>query len=167
MNRQVRTTVLGLAALLTAAGCSTVGTPTPPIRSMATPPASTPPASTPPASTAPLVALSEPANGTTVTVPAGATVRLVLHSTYWAAPQSSAPDRLAAVGAPRSSPSAGPGCHPGSGCGTVSADFLARAAATVRLTSTRSSCGEALLCRPGQRDFTVTVVISPPTSDGR
>lgn len=110
--------------------------------------------------------LSEQADGGSVTVTAGATVRLVLHSTFWAAPRSSAPDRLAPVAAASSAPSTGPGCRPGSGCGTVTADFLARGAATaatVRLTSTRTSCGEAVRCRPGQADFTVTVVISPAT----
>ncbi|MFF7634601.1 hypothetical protein ACFZB9_15800 [Kitasatospora sp. NPDC008050] len=141
------------------AGCSGAPAPTPPATATPTHPTTARPTPGPP-----LVVLGEQANGGSVTVPTGATVRLLLHSTFWAAPRSSAPGSLAPLGAPDSAPSSGPGCRPGSGCGTVTADFLARAAATVRLTTTRTSCGEALRCRPGQADFTVTVVISPVPS---
>lgn len=111
------------------------------------------------------VSLDEHAAGTTVSVPAGATVLLVLHSTYWGAPHSSAVGLLQPLGAATSSAAAvGPSCHPGSGCGSVSSRFLAlNSSGSAALTSSRTSCGEAMPCPPGKRDFTVTIVVTSPS----
>ncbi|MFR9791554.1 hypothetical protein ACL07V_23340 [Streptomyces sp. MB22_4] len=106
------------------------------------------------------VTLDERADHTTVTVGVGTTVRVELHSTYWASFGSSAPRLLAPAGPPSSAPSTGPSCHPGGGCGTDTADFVARAAGTADLTSSRTTCGEAEPCAPDRRTFTVTVEIS-------
>ncbi|GAA2129926.1 hypothetical protein GCM10009760_01740 [Kitasatospora kazusensis] len=107
------------------------------------------------------VTLDEQANNTTVTVKAGVTVRVDLHSTYWSAVTSSAPQLLEQTGRPTVVPSpTGPACRVGSGCGTVSTDFLAHGAGSAQLTATRTTCGEALLCAPDQRTFTVTVQIT-------
>jgi hypothetical protein len=46
---------------------------------------------------------------------------------------------------------------PGSGCGTRTLTFEAVAAGTVLVHATRTSCGEALRCAPGQQSFTLTV----------
>ncbi|MHA6758032.1 hypothetical protein [Streptacidiphilus sp. PAMC 29251] len=105
--------------------------------------------------------LDEHASGTTVTVPRGATLLLTLHSTYWGAPHSSVPALLRPLGEATSSATAvGPSCHPGSGCGTVSARFLAVRSGSASLTSSRSSCGEAMACPPSSRTWTVKVVVT-------
>lgn len=46
---------------------------------------------------------------------------------------------------------------PGSGCGTRTLTFEAVAAGTVLVYATRTSCGEALRCAPGQGSFALTV----------
>ncbi|MFG2905462.1 hypothetical protein ACGF13_10440 [Kitasatospora sp. NPDC048286] len=131
------------AALLSLTGCASTGTgPSTPATTSATPGPAT-------------VTVDEHADRTTVRIAVGATLTLALHSTYWSAATSSAPEVLAADGAPSTAPS--PSCRPGGGCGTVTAAFTARAAGTARLTATRTSCGEALNCPPGQRSYEVTV----------
>ncbi|MFC1438829.1 hypothetical protein ABUW04_11215 [Streptacidiphilus sp. N1-10] len=104
------------------------------------------------------VTLDDRSPARTVTVTVGSTVDLVLHSTYWSALRSSAPHTLQPIGAAVTS--AAPGCVPGQGCGTVTARFLAAAAGRVVLSATRTVCGEALPCAPGQRSFAVTVLIT-------
>ncbi|MEV4561338.1 hypothetical protein AB0K51_30735 [Kitasatospora sp. NPDC049285] len=105
------------------------------------------------------VALDESADRTRITVGPGTTVRVDLHSTYWSAVTSSAPDRLAPAGAPATS--ASPSCRPGAGCGTVTTAFTALAAGSARLTAQRTSCGEAKPCPPDQQTFTVDVEVTP------
>ncbi|GAA0659946.1 hypothetical protein GCM10010193_08510 [Kitasatospora atroaurantiaca] len=105
-----------------------------------------------------VVALDEHADRTTVTVGVGTTIRVDLHSTYWSAVASSAPQLVQPTGAPSSS--ASPSCRPGGGCGTVSSTFLARAAGSAQLTSQRSSCGEAKPCTSDQGTFTVTIKVT-------
>ncbi|MGW3232206.1 hypothetical protein [Kitasatospora sp. NPDC001095] len=131
------------AALLTLTGCASTGTgPSTPATTSATPGPAT-------------VTVDEHADRTTVRIAVGATLTLALHSTYWSPATSSAPEVLAPDGVPSTAPS--PSCRPGGGCGTVTADFTARAAGTARLTATRTSCGEALNCPPEQRTYEVTV----------
>ena len=110
------------------------------------------------------VTVGDNAARTTVTLAPGDTLEVVLHSTYWSAPVSSGPAMLSPLGQPTAAPvSTGPGCGaPGSGCGTVTTDFRAVADGTVRIDSTRSSCGEAKPCLPQQRGFEVTVVVKAP-----
>ncbi|MFD5437172.1 hypothetical protein ACFWJ4_34110 [Kitasatospora sp. NPDC127067] len=137
------------AALLTLAGCASTGT------------GPSTPAAASTASTAPspaTVTVDEHADRTTLKAAVGTTVTLALHSTYWSAATSSAPDVLAPAGPPTTTPS--PSCRPGGGCGTVTASFTARAPGTARLTATRTSCGEALNCPPEQRGYEVTVEVT-------
>jgi hypothetical protein len=101
--------------------------------------------------------LDEHDAGTTVTVRRGDTVTLALHSTYWALAGSSDPAVLAAEGAPVLHPAAPGRCLPGMGCGSVTELFTARADGTARLSADRTSCGEALACRPEQAHYAVTV----------
>ncbi|MFI6156444.1 hypothetical protein ACIBCA_27580 [Kitasatospora sp. NPDC051170] len=139
--------LLGLALT----GCGSTGS-----AASASAPAST---STPAAVTA-----GEDANRTTVKVAVGTTVTVELHSTYWSPAASSAPEVLAPTGSPSptASPAASPSpsCRPGGGCGTVATSFTARTPGTAHLTASRTVCGEALLCAPGQRTYDLTVDVT-------
>lgn len=104
--------------------------------------------------------MSEPDNGSTVSVPAGTTLTLVLHSTYWTVDPSSNPAVLAERGSPTVAPQT-QGCVPGQGCGTVAAHFGAIAAGTATISAHRSSCGEALRCTPDQSSYRVLVRVTP------
>lgn len=122
-----------------------------------------PPVSASPSSTSPRqVTLDEHASGSTVTLSVGSTLQVTLHSTYWQPPTSSAVAVLRPVGTatPSVTPTAS-GCHPGSGCGTLSARFTALRSGTTTVTASRTSCGEAMACTPAQRTFTVTVQVTP------
>ncbi|TDU02032.1 hypothetical protein EDD99_0417 [Streptomyces sp. 846.5] len=123
-----------------------------------------PPVSASPSSPSPSprqVTLDEHASGTTVTLLVGSTLQITLHSTYWKPPTSSAVAVLRPLGpaVPAVTPTAS-GCHPGSGCGTLSAGFTALRSGTVTVTASRTSCGEAMACTPAQRTFTVTVQVT-------
>jgi hypothetical protein len=109
------------------------------------------------------VTVDDTANRSTVTLAPGDTLQVVLHSTYWSAPVSSTPATLSPLGEPAvAHATTSPGCHaPGSGCGTVAVGFRAVVDGTVRIDSSRTSCGEAKPCLPNQRDFEVTVVVQP------
>jgi hypothetical protein len=104
--------------------------------------------------------LSEAANGTTATAAVGATITVVLHSTYWTfAPPS--PPVLAADGVP--TPRPGDGCGPtvpGSGCGTVTLVVRAAAPGTAAVSAARTSCGEALRCSPAQSAWSATIRVT-------
>ncbi|MBV2153074.1 hypothetical protein [Kitasatospora sp. SUK 42] len=102
--------------------------------------------------------LDEHADGTTVRVTPGTVLRVELHSTYWSPPVGDGPQTLVATGG-TSSPA--PSCRPGGGCGLVTATYRAEAPGTARLTAHRTSCGEAVVCPPNQRSFTVTVTVAP------
>ncbi|MFJ4183996.1 hypothetical protein [Kitasatospora sp. NPDC089509] len=104
------------------------------------------------------VTADEHADRTTVKAVVGATVSVELHSTYWSAATSSAPDVVTATGAPTTTPA--PSCRPGGGCGTVTTTFTAHKAGTVHLTASRSVCGEALSCAPDQRVYDVTIEVT-------
>ncbi|MER5638374.1 hypothetical protein ABT095_15615 [Kitasatospora sp. NPDC002227] len=155
----MRTAPLALA-LLTAATLTACG-------SRQTPAPAAPSATAPTTAPAP-VALDEHAEGTTVHVTVGTPVTVTLHSTYWSPPASSDLKLLiptARVGGPMTATptaTATPTCHPGGGCGTVSATYYAHTPGTAQLTAHRTSCGEAKPCAPDQQNFTVTVVIAKP-----
>jgi hypothetical protein len=148
-----RPTVIALtcaAALLALAGCGSTGTST----------ASSAPASTAlvPTTTPAAVSADEHANHTTLKVAVGTTISVDLHSTYWSAATSSAPDIVAPAGSPATSPS--PSCRPGGGCGTVTTTFTARTPGTAHLAASRTICGEALNCGPDQRTYDVTIEVT-------
>jgi hypothetical protein len=101
-------------------------------------------------------ALTEQANNTTVRVRAGQIVQLTLRNLYWADPVSTSTGVLALDGTVSRTPDRrGP---IGSGSGTLVARFRASGPGTARIQTHRSSCGEAMGCRPGQGDFSVTIV---------
>ncbi|MFJ9693845.1 hypothetical protein [Kitasatospora sp. NPDC101183] len=146
-----------LALALAGCGPSTPAPagPTPAIVVTPSPTATPTPTTT---TTAKAVTADENTNRTTLKVTVGTTVTVDLHSTYWSPVASSAPDVLAPTGTP--STSAGPTCRPGAGCGTVAAAFTARTPGTAHLTASRTVCGEALLCSPGQRGYDVVVEVT-------
>lgn len=100
------------------------------------------------------------ANGKTIRLAVGDQLELILSSSYWKLRGSSAPAVLRQDGPtkllPR--PSTCPDI-PGIGCTPVRTMFTALAPGTVQITASRITCGEALLCRPDQRRFRVTVIV--------
>jgi len=114
--------------------------------------------SAPPAGPPGAVRLGVTDSGRSVTVARGATVELVLDSTYWTVAPLPAATVLHADGAPVVAPAVGH-CVAGQGCGTVTATWLAVAPGTVTVAAGRTVCGEALACRPDQRSFRVVVTV--------
>jgi hypothetical protein len=107
------------------------------------------------------IEISETSNGLTLSLSVGATLRLVLHNTYWTIGGSSASSVLALTAPPVYS-GAGPiSCIPGAGCGTVTASFRALAPGKAVVTAVRTSCGEALRCIGGDGAFEATVIVGP------
>jgi hypothetical protein len=106
------------------------------------------------------VTASEADNGRTFTVRSGSRVTLTLHSTYWSILGSSAPAVLHQVGGTSTRPAKPGTCVPGQGCGTVSASFIAVSRGDAVLTASRTTCGEALRCTPGQGYYSVHVVVA-------
>jgi hypothetical protein len=102
--------------------------------------------------------LSDIDNGHTLTVSTGATLSLVLHSTYWTFGGSSAPSVVAVSGSAMYSPRQGG--VPGSGNGTVTETLRALAPGRATLSASRMSCGEALRCGPGQGSYSVVIVVT-------
>ncbi len=106
------------------------------------------------------VALNEASNGKVVTVHATDHLTLTLHSTYWTIAPLPKQKVITQVGptvtAPRL-PASANGCVPGQGCGTVTAHFLATGVGQIRLSASRTSCGEALRCTPRQSHWTVVI----------
>jgi hypothetical protein len=102
--------------------------------------------------------VSEPDGGSTVHARVGDDITVTLHSTYWqlAEPQGGV---VVAVGAPQAA-AGGPSCSPvpGTGCGTIQADYRVARPGDTRITAARMSCGEAMLCTGSQGRWTVSVV---------
>ena len=103
--------------------------------------------------------LSESANHHTVNVKKGTTLVVTLHSTYWTFNPLSG-NALRAKGRPVTVPAPMGTCVPGGGCGTVTARFVAHADGSATISAGRTSCGEALLCQPSQRTYTVKVKVT-------
>jgi hypothetical protein len=102
--------------------------------------------------------VDDAANGTTVHVRVGDTVRVTLHSTYW---QMDPPSTSALkAGDSTVAASLGPGSVPGSGTGTVVTSYLIVHSGTTKITAQRTSCGEALLCPPNLRSYVVTLAVT-------
>jgi hypothetical protein len=100
------------------------------------------------------------ANGKAVSARAGDRIELILSSSYWHVTGSSAPSVLRQDGPPTllARPSSCPDI-PGLGCIPVRANFTALTDGKAVITASRSACGEARRCMPGQTRFTVTVVV--------
>lgn len=107
----------------------------------------------------PMLLLGDASNGRTVTVRRGRRIEIQLHRTYW---RFSPPTGVAltVVSGPSYAPVFGRGCVPGAGCGTVTLVLRAVHAGTARVQATRRSCGEALVCPPAQRHYTVTIKVA-------
>ena len=107
-----------------------------------------------------VIVVRNDANGKAVSARAGDRIELILSSSYWRVTGSSAPSVLRQDG-PTVLLSRPSGCPdiPGLGCTPVRTDFTALAGGTTVITARRAACGEALRCKPGQRRFTVNVVI--------
>jgi hypothetical protein len=108
----------------------------------------------------PAVTLSEADNGRTAAVGRGAEVTVVLHSTYWSLSPLSSGGAVEMLGLLVVAPQA-QGCVPGQGCGTVTGHYRALSSGRSRLAAHRIICGEARACAPDQRDWQVTVTVSP------
>jgi hypothetical protein len=108
------------------------------------------------AAASPLV-LDEWDNGHTIQARLGQSIELDLHSSYWQALHSTAPEVVQQQGRTVASPG---DCPPGVGCGTFRSTFVVQRAGTARLVADRISCGEARLCAPDQRRFDVTILVA-------
>lgn len=104
--------------------------------------------------------VSDSDRGTTVQARVGDDIVVTLHSTYWQLGKP-AGAVLVAVGSPQTQ-AGGPSCStvPGSGCGTIRADYRVATAGTARISAGRVSCGEAMRCTGSQGRWSVTVVAS-------
>jgi hypothetical protein len=104
--------------------------------------------------------LSEGDGGSPVQARVGDRIVVTLHSTYWQLAEPAGPV-LVANGRPEST-AGGPSCStvPGSGCGTIRAEYRAAAVGSTRIEADRQSCGEALRCTGRQGRWSVTVVVS-------
>ena len=107
-----------------------------------------------------VIVVRNDANGKAVSARAGDRIELILSSSYWRVTGSSAPGVLRQDGPPMllSRPSSCPDL-PGLGCVPVRADYTALTDGKAVITASRSACGEALRCKPGQTRFSVIVVV--------
>jgi hypothetical protein len=100
------------------------------------------------------------ANGGTISVHVGDSVKLILSSSYWNVSGSSTPRVLrqdgVAVVLPRP-----PSCPaiPGLGCRPIQVLFTALAPGTAIIKASRTTCGEALACDKRGTHFQMTVVV--------
>jgi len=96
-----------------------------------------------------------------VDIAAGDRLVVRLSSTYWTVSPPASNAVLRAEGpAIVATPSAATShCVPGSGCGTVTAVFVARTPGRAVVTAQRTSCGEALRCTDQQGSYRLTVVV--------
>jgi hypothetical protein len=108
-----------------------------------------------------VIVVRDNSNGKTMRVSVGDRLEVILASNYWNMDPSSSPAVLRRDGETTylTPPS---GCQPTSGLGCVpeQTSFTALAAGTVVITANRTSCGEALACRPNQSHFRLTVIVS-------
>jgi len=107
-----------------------------------------------------VIVVRDNANGKAVSARAGNRIELILSSSYWHLTGSSAPSVLRQDGPPAllPRPSSCPDI-PGLGCTPVRANFTALTNGKAVITASRSTCGEALRCKPDQTRFTVIVVV--------
>lgn len=151
--RRITIAAAALCALTACGAASSAGAP-------GGAPSGSPAPSTPAISAGPGTPLvvSEAQNGTTQHASRGATVTVVLHSTYWHIGGSSNQTVLRLVTGEQPSPS--PGYIPGAGCGTVSETFIALADGTATVGATRTTCGEAVRCIGTEGIYRVTIIVT-------
>ena len=119
--------------------------------------------STPRSPDRPTVHLSVTDAGRTVPVVQGGRLVVALDSTYWTFRPVAPRGVLRAIGPPLVVPRLSH-CVPGQGCGTVTAEFQATGTGAATVEATRTTCGEALRCAPGQGDYRVQVRVSSGSS---
>jgi hypothetical protein len=104
-----------------------------------------------------VVAVGTVANGSTVRLRVGQQLLVTLDNTYW---QFDTPTGVLHAGGPQITKPAQPGtCLPGIGCGTVRLAVSATTAGRGDVTAGRTTCGEAMACRPDQAHWVVHVVV--------
>jgi predicted secreted protein len=106
------------------------------------------------------VTVDEQSNGTTVSLQPGQTLTVTLHSTYWQLALPSGVDLIRVETPPTARTSAGCGSIPGTGCGTVTATYLAHGRGESVVSAHRDSCGEALRCVGSQGDWRIVVHVA-------
>lgn len=105
--------------------------------------------------------LGDDDNGTTIKLARGATIVVVLNSTYWQFPTPASPTTvLAPVGSVVTAPAPIGTCVPGAGCGTVTATYQAVGPGQATITASRTTCGEALQCTGSAGSYHVTVDVA-------
>jgi hypothetical protein len=108
-----------------------------------------------------VVVARDNSNGKTVRVSVGERLELILASNYWNVDPSPSPAVLRQDGDTTDlAPPSGCLSMPGAGCVPEQTSFTALAPGTVVITASRTSCGEAMACRPDQRHFRLTVIVS-------
>ncbi len=121
------------------------------------PPVSTP--APPVSSSAGVITVTDkPSLRKTVSLHVGNRLRVVLGSTYWRFGELAANPAVQSVGSTAVTPD--PDCIPGGGCGTAVHEYSVVGSGRATITATRTSCGEALACRPDQRTFTLVVTVT-------
>lgn len=106
------------------------------------------------------VVVGDRANGSTVTVQAGDTVVVRLHSTYWNVATPPPNGVLTLVGqAVHGVPPSSRQCMPGMGCGTVVATFQAERAGHAEVLASRTTCGEVIRCTKASSHYELTLVV--------
>jgi hypothetical protein len=146
----IRIAALAVLLAVTAGGCGSAGTGAGrPARSTEGGVAASPPSQ--------VTVVGEQSNNGEVDLASDMRLELVLHSTYWRVTGTSAPETLGQDGPAQVVPDPPGRCAPGAGCGVVRALFTARRAGSAVVTASRTSCGEAMRCTPGQGSFRLTV----------
>jgi hypothetical protein len=101
--------------------------------------------------------VSDTDRGGTVQAKVGDDIVVTLHSTYW---QLSKPSGgvLVGVGSPQTA-AGGPSCPtvPGTGCGTIRADYRVEQPGKTEIRASRTSCGEAMRCTGSAGRWSVTI----------
>ncbi len=110
--------------------------------------------------------INETSNNKVVSVKVGSTFSVILNSTYWEYTPMTSSKVVTAVGAPVAtaimpSATAPAGCTiAGSGCGTVTWKFKAKAVGTAVIAASRTSCGEAMRCTAENGSYSVKIKVT-------
>jgi hypothetical protein len=90
----------------------------------------------------------------------GATIVVVLNSTYWKFPIPPNPAVLQAQGAVIVAPAPLGTCVPGGGCGTASMTSTAVGIGSAQISASRTTCGEAMQCTGKAGSFSVQILVT-------
>jgi hypothetical protein len=112
------------------------------------------------------VYVTEQDNGKVINVAKGEELLLVFFSTYWQQPTASGSGVLTPLATPRiSAPSIPMSSYcgnpvPGAGCGLKVYAFDATSAGTSVISTSRTSCGEAMGCTGSKGSYSATVDVA-------